>query len=202
MQSALSYNGNGGGNSDNQMCIFVTAMVPLVAATSAFIRTCESHGFATDEVHDEALAKLVPESFQFLPLGGCCNCNTALGSARKHKDRKLHDFEAEMRKLKNRGWSASRIERWKSEKVRSTARAEDQRQAPLSDELKHWIGLIDELLTSCSVERFGLVFGMDHGLTAKADFPVKRVETIKLSALTSEKLSHLDEDVLYQFVRK
>lgn len=184
------------------MCIFITAIVPSETPIPVLSGICEKHGFSVQEMNNSSLATFVPGSFQFLPIGGMCNCGTALRRIDSDDVRNPHDLTHEIEKLKQKGWSGAKIQRWKAEKERAANSKRESKETGRQEELRSWEGLIKELLSSRVVDQFNLIYHMYGGSVDDERIGVQRLETIVLNKVNTERLAQLDKDVLYRFSRK
>lgn len=178
------------------MCTFITAILGTETDLPQMRQLCEKHGFGTDAMDNVSLRVLMPHGIQFLPVGGSCNCDTALGFAQR-TTYQSHDLEHDIRKLKRKGWTTTKIERWRKSKEHSLQQKE--RQPYL--ELSRWKAWINEIVGIHTVKDFMIVLHFFKGTLDSEPIQIKRVEKLNIETLSVEQLALLDSDVLYQFTR-
>jgi hypothetical protein len=178
------------------MCTFITAIVPAETALLQLRELCGKHGFSADPVDNASLRTLMPQGYQFLPVGGSCNCDTALGFAHRPTSQS-HDLEGDISKLKRKGWTAAKIERWRKEKEQ--ARQQKQQQPYI--ELRRWKDWIAEIVRAHSAKRLTIVLHFYKDGIDTDRIQIKRLEKIDVDTLNVDQLALLDWDVLYQFSR-
>ena len=85
------------------MCTFITTIVPDETALPQLSELCEKHGFSVNLIKNASVSAMM-QGYQFLPLGGCCHCHIPLGYAHQLNINSA-DLDAEVSKLKRKGWS-------------------------------------------------------------------------------------------------
>ena len=176
------------------MCTFVTAIVPAETALPQLRQLCQKHGFDVNPMNNASLRTMMPDGYQFLPVGGSCNCDTPLGYALSATS-PAHNLGDEISKLKRKGWSLAKIERWKRDKERSPQQKKDQKET----ELRQWEHWIREVLDTKLAKSITIVLHF-YGAGIDAErIPIKSIEKVRMDALGVHKLAHLEPDILYQF---
>jgi hypothetical protein len=168
--------------------------MPVETALPQLRELCRKHGFCDDPVDNASLRVLMPNCYQFMPVGGTCNCDTALGFEQRPRYQS-NDLEGDISKLKRKGWSATKIERWKKAKEHTL----HQKQQQPYVELGRWKNWISEIVSAHSSKRLTLLLHFFKGGLDTDPIQVKRLETIRVDALDVEQLALLEWDVLYQF---
>jgi hypothetical protein len=183
------------------MCTFVTAMIPKNAVTPELRRLFSEHSFGWHEMHNSSLSLLLPDSIQLLPLGDQCNCSTALGAADQKDPRGIDDIDAEIAKLREKGWSDAKIQRWHLDKERAATRRKEHLHHGVKNELQTWVNLIRDLLSRMLIPRFALILHFYDGPLDDEKISVSATRRIPLAELSANALAHLERDVLYKFAR-
>jgi hypothetical protein len=179
------------------MCTFIIAIVPGDTAMPRLRELCATQGFDCEPIKNKSLNAVIPEGCQFRPVGGCCNCDTALGWA-SNQNSESPDLETEISKLKRKGWSEAKISRWRKDKERTPLHKKEYADRYLN----RWDKFISEVLTTQSAKEFALVLHFFNGRIDTEHIPIKRAEQVSLNGLSVDKLAHLEWDVLYKFRAK
>lgn len=176
------------------MCTFITAIVPTETALPQLRELCDKYGFDVAPMDNLSLRTVVPDGYQFLPMRGPCNCDTALGYSSSSMYQ-MHNLQQESSKLKRKGWSAAKIARWKTDK----ARAPQQKKAEKDSELRQWERWIGEVVRSRTAKNISIILHLYDGSIDTDRISIKSIENINIDGLNAEKLANLDWDILYKF---
>jgi len=130
-----------------------------------------------------------------------CDCGTLLGSLNKKKTNNLQRVEkTELEKLKKKGWSDSKIERFIADKNKNTQKYafsfEQQRERAVEN-IKEWTDFISRLFAETSIETFGLLLHWYSGSVENERIKINNREIISAIDLTGMNLLEMDEDNLY-----
>jgi len=129
-----------------------------------------------------------------------CECGTPLGSggapAKWDEDAYAHD----VKRLRKRGWSARKIERWLEAKHASHLKLErlahEHADGPSAEPVDDWLDFLGNALESGAAERVGLrVCHGDESWSAATPHA-----TLRLSDVTPADLRAMEENTLYVFV--
>src|SRR5688572_29469897 len=127
------------------MCHFITAALPAGADAEAVASLFKSYRRALEPVdNDWVVAQLPAGDRYFLTTRGYCDCGTSLGSLTRQCEAPRSP-EDEVRKLKRKGWSEAKIERWRAEKLAAGERARDRQEAMaqhMSEDAESWAALL------------------------------------------------------------
>jgi hypothetical protein len=173
------------------MCYFISAVISGidVAEFNTALRNADTD-VQFSEVPTPGIQSQLKSGEHYLihDTGASCDCDTWLGAANRMQS---HDnLDKEVAKLRKRGWTETRIERWRSEKQESAGRA-DQRFADNKDNLP-WIRVIQTALAN-GATGFGLLLHWYDGDLDDARFSITRQQS---PAPTAELLSTMPEDTL------
>ena len=131
-----------------------------------------------------------------------CDCGTLLGSLNKEKANNLQRIEkAEFEKLKKKGWSESKIERFiadKNKSIQKQAFSLEQQREYAIEGIKKWTDFINRLFSETSIETFGLLL---HWYGQNERIKISSREIVSITDFTGMKLLEMDEDKLY-LIRK
>ena len=178
------------------MCHYITAVLPGSADHTSLAAVADQYGRNLTPLKNSSIEEQlkIGERY-FLTTRGHCDCGTALGAlGRKEKqlNPRNNSIEAEEEKLRRRGWSESKISRWKEQR--------DQRLAnlPKSADPTDWEHLITEMLNSGKTPFVGILLHFYSG-SIEGPIELQGREVIKVKSMSPEVLGRLKEDVLYEF---
>jgi hypothetical protein len=184
------------------MCHFITCTLPAGADVAVAASIAAGYGRAWQPLDNPSVrASLDADETQFLTTRGHCDCGTPLGAARRGGARSLEALvdERHLARLRKRGWSAAKIERWTGDRRKAEAK---RRRARESDDdatsLESWARLLRDLAGSPGVGSVGLLLHAYAGDLADETVAIRRVETIRAAELEPGVLANVEEDVLYR----
>ena len=189
------------------MCIFITATLPPDASIEAVRAVFERHGRRLDEVENQNVLEQLPSGERyFCTTSGHCDCGTALGStfAFAETSPRTDDISQKILKLRRKGWSEAKIQRWVEQDRRN--REQDQRAriaresyALESGEIVDWVALIREIMATGQSSSVGLL--VHWYSTSPEQEAVDLRERVRLAAdsITEEDLLRMRHDTVYEF---
>jgi hypothetical protein len=131
-----------------------------------------------------------------------CDCGTPLGSlSAKDKQKSLADGESvhAVAKLKKKGWSQAKIDRWQAEKETAAERSSLQRANSSGADLNSWCQFIKAFLTSSEGKSLGILLHWYRGSLDDEKIQIKSIEHLRLPEELEKNLLSIREDVLYLF---
>ena len=173
------------------MCTYIAAVLPAGTDPKAAGELFEKHNLGFWQIHDRPPA-ISKDQLYVLTSTKYCDCGTVLGRG-CIRNPHTKEPETEIPKLRKKGWSEAKINRWLEDKTRKP----DPRDTESEEELARWIVTIQEILTSGVTKSLG-VFVHFYNEGFGADI-IKRVEQVKLADLSPELLLGLADDTLYEF---
>lgn len=184
------------------MCQFITAFLPESANLKAVAAVFDKHKVGFKQIDNpHVLAQVPPGEVFILTTRGWCDCGTPLGSQARNRTPTQREMDHRISKLRKRGWSQARIERWQEQKQmeeQKRQRAEQAHAENATPQLLHWITFISDLLHSKQTDRVGLLLHWGHDLE-EGRFEIERQESVRLQDLSVEHLLHIQDDVLYNY---
>ena len=128
-----------------------------------------------------------------------CECGTPLGSASTPGQWNADSYAHDLRRLKKRGWSEHKIERWLEAKQSSHAKLErlahERADGPSAEPVESWLGFLENA-PECGVGRIGLrVCHGDDSWSATSPHA-----TLRMTEVTAPDLRAMEENTLYVFV--
>lgn len=174
------------------MCYFITAILPNYADTNLLAPIFKNHRLSFQKITNSNLtSELAIGDLQILTASGYCDCDTVLGILNRPSGKSLN---AELNRLKNKGWSKTKIQRWLEQKEQKKEKQSKSLQA------SQWINFITDVLKLGGIKRIGLL--LHWYMKAVENEPIKlhSKNKIKLTNLTPSLLMKMNEDELYEFL--
>lgn len=184
------------------MCHFVTATLPSSADVDGVRRAARAAKLDWAPLDNPiVLRQLEPGTKYFLTTRGHCDCRTVLGCMRYSREHRSGGPLDDVAKVKAKGWTSAKIERWLEERRKTSAKHERERQAEADarmHEAEEWLRFLRDVLGGGSSERLGLLL---HDYRGSVDTDAVRFvrERIDLGGVKPEFLMRLKDDVLYEF---
>lgn len=189
------------------MCHFITATLPKGADVDALKDVFRENGFALGLESNAAIQSQLPSgAIYFRPTTAYCDCGTPLGSrsSRAKHAAKESPTEADVAKLRRKGWTQAKIDRWlaqKGEARQKNERAASQKETDGVADAKAWLRLLITTVESGHTPWVGLLLHFYKRSVSDEEFQVGRVVTARATDLSVDLLLDMDEDVLYRFER-
>lgn len=174
------------------MCLFITAVLPQGARSSAFDAVIARHGLAFRPCgNPHVIAQLKPTEELTLANSGGCDCNSPLFFATRPR------IEKQIGKLQAKGWSDAKIKRWVED---SQPRIHQQGQGRGGCwSMADWADFLEEALAQPRVNFVGLIGHWYQGDVENEPFAIKARACHRVSDLRSGALGILDQDTLHIF---
>ena len=149
------------------MCHFVTATLPEGIDQSQVAAIFERHKLGFKELANPHIATQIrPGELYLLTTKGHCDCGTVLGSLDRSGASEPLNYDREIEKRRQQGWSQTKIQRWLEEKDRAREKSlleykTHTRAGNLQAE--EWVAFIRDLLQSGQTKRVGLLLHLYRG---------------------------------------
>ena len=180
------------------MCRFITAVLSADTSLQASKPLLDKYEMSFKEIKNSFVEAQLDGDRYVRATRSPCDCNSALGSAHgQHEAAKVVTHFADIDKLRKKGWSHHKIERWLAEKSGSLERHQQQDQSKNHAELTQWREFIRDLLSEGFTERLGLLLHMYTGRLEDEQIQIKRIECLPLSEQFETALQTMEPDVLY-----
>ena len=207
------------------MCLFITVLLPKDADMGELAPLIEKYGLDLYAYESGGpLSKLRPNDICYSPrLHPHCDCGTDLGKAKHHEQYVEHMREYVQREKDKRNAIASEGKKstlWSRVRQRFSKRdnefdlfeiyEEDLKRIDEGekwpngwerDDLDIWMGFLREVLASDNTDHVGIVIGWVSGADTLPE-KVTRVQRVLLDELKEDVLLNMEEDVLYEFLKK
>lgn len=145
------------------MCFFISIIVKGGDA-QAIDMALRRHGRRAKPLDNASMRHaLQTDESQFLTTVGHCDCGTALSPREHVGERQKSQTSKYIAKLKNKGWSATKIDRWIADRAKADERAEERHQSNAPDSLELWTQIIDDVMAVDDVKQAGLLLHFYSG---------------------------------------
>ncbi|ANM30838.1 hypothetical protein ABI59_16545 [Acidobacteria bacterium Mor1] len=177
------------------MCVYIHLLLEDSSDHAEASVLLGSYDKQLEAVENHRLRRQLGAFSPFLTTRKFCDCGTAVGHLARDEDTAPYT-EQDMRRMKRKGWTATKIERWKQEKERHWGRDHLQVVA----ELESWEQLLKALLRSEA--RIGLLLHEYRGFIAEESFRVQRTVESPADGIDARRLAELELDVVYAWSRR
>jgi hypothetical protein len=178
------------------MCHYITAALPASTDIAALTAIADRHGRGLRALSNPSIQQqLKAGENYFLTTTGHCDCGTPLGA---HAATAADDTHAQIRKLRLKGWSETKIARWNEQ------RGEHQAQKTAADRIAaeagiaEWQAFLAAALARNDTPYICLLLHMYDGALDR-DMELSARQTVKLREADTVFLGAMSEDVLYEF---
>jgi hypothetical protein len=184
------------------MCHYITALLSPDADSSRVRQFAKTHLLKWELMQKHSLKSTLREGETYYrTTRGTCDCGTGVGIL--HDDERPEpNFERKAKKLKKKGWSGHKIERWIEDKRRDMEKAKDRNTHYLSNppiDVVHWMGFISDVLDAKAASYLGLLKHWYDGLIETERINVFDRRWIPYKKLDHEYLLRAEEDVIHTF---
>lgn len=191
------------------MCLYITSFVPANSDIKLLRQILYDINFNYFPISNDSLnSQLGKEIHYFISTKRHCDCGSDLGSA--NFDSATDHYEAKitsnLKKLREKGWSEAKIQRWISDIRKAQKKDETSSEKKMEDNptllAKNWLNLISQALTTGNLPYFGILLHDYSGSIYDDVIGIRKTLSKKLFSLDEEYLLKLERDVLYKFIPK
>jgi hypothetical protein len=187
------------------MCTFVLGTLP----TNAALANLERGFFRFTKLSAGGLASILQPGELFGRMTTRhCDCGTALGidaTAERLAERKRESIEHKLARLRRKGWSDNRIERWLAQVQGDQERHARVQAVGATTEAREWRDWLHLALEQVRVEHVGLLVDYYDGFLEDAyaadEKPIPLVRNVRLQDVDEVFLENMDKGVLYRVRR-
>jgi hypothetical protein len=190
------------------MCHIISGAIPRNVQQDSIQNIVEEFSMNFSPLDNQHITRQIPNDMSYvLATHGFCNCGTALGSLNREKDTTREHLPLEIRELKKKGWSNTKIERWKKDKLKAednrTTRTQTGGAAGFdhfqgANELTHWILFLNKMLSEGKYKSIGLLLHWYSGDISTEKFSLKIVKA-PIKHVDENFLKKIAEDTFYLF---
>ena len=178
------------------MCRFISAILPASADIAALTVVAERHGRSLrPQSNPSVRKKLKADENCFLTTVGHCDCGTPLGA---HAASATDDTHTQIRKLRAKGWSETKITRWREQRGEHQAQKAATARSASETGIAQWQAFLSEALARNDTPYLCLVIHMYSG-ALDGDIELSDRQAVRLRDADTAFLDAMSEDVLYEF---
>jgi hypothetical protein len=187
------------------MCLYITATLPPRTRPEAIRAVVERHRLSFEPINNPSVqAQLSRGEAYVRATRSYCDCGTILGSAHTIRSQ-LKSVSSKVERLKSRGWSDAKIERWLNQQGLACGsddaaepRSEVHRVSRTSDEGSVWTATLADLLSEGRCAHVGLLLHWYSQSWEREPVNIVRAEKHPLATVDEAFLRRMEEDVLYR----
>lgn len=181
------------------MCRFITAVIPAEVDFIRLIPIKREYRMSFDSISNEHVKKQIgPNSYVRLTADECdCLSIVGLNSPKEQFEHKEGVSEEYLHKLKKKGWSQSKIDRWLSEKERAIERNEAETEKDCEIQLARWMCFFENVLFDGKLKWIGLLSHCYSDSLDSEKVNILRVEHLVFCKDLEKLLPTLSDNVLY-----
>jgi len=159
--------------------------------------TAQKNGLGWWEIDNKSLAFAGGVKQRvILTAKGDCDCKTALGSV--HHQSKKPNIESEIKKLRKKGWSQSKIDRWKTQKEQSQSRGVSEKEEKINRELQTWENFLNDVFKLKGINNFSILLHCYSGVQEDEVIDILEFCTHKMDTNIKEFLLNMEQDKIYK----
>jgi hypothetical protein len=178
------------------MCHFISAVLPASADIAALTAVAEKHGRSLRPHDNPSVRKqLKVGEGLFLTTPGHCDCGTPLGA---HATTAADDTHVQIRKLRLKGWSETKISRWREQRVEHQTQKSAAARIASKTGIAQWQAFLSEALARNDTPYLCLLIHMYDGALER-DIELSERRAMNLREADIAFLDAMSEDVLYEF---
>ncbi|MCA9407946.1 MAG: hypothetical protein H6755_06380 [Candidatus Omnitrophica bacterium] len=190
------------------MCHIITAVLPKKVEKNSVQSILNEYEMSFDPINNSFVKNQMSDDMQYLlATQGMCNCGTAIGS-NKYSDNFDDEIKKEIKKLKKKGWSDSKMERWKADKIKShdkvgvdNARYSGFKKLIGGNELTHWISFFNAMINEGKTDYVGILLHWYTGGLEDEEVEIADIIKTNLNRVNEDFLKNVKEDSLYLIKR-
>ena len=187
------------------MCYHLTSTLPKGTNIEPLRPVIERYDMAFDPLKNpNLLSQFRSGELYFVTSKGHCDCGTVLGTLSTAKTFETVVQSKKAQKLRRKGWDEEKIAQWARDKIKSKKKSHGRKYTPqeINAETNRWIQFLRELSQTGNLSHVGLLKHWYSGSLETEQISIKRTEQINLADITTEILTKIEEDVLYEFINK
>lgn len=186
------------------MCHFITCLVAPGVSLLELQPLCSKYGMLFKPIDNPFVCAQLPPGQYVRATRSVCDCGTPLGSlVAKDNQKILAEGESAhavaVAKLKKKGWSQAKIERWQAEKEAASERSSLQRANSSGADLNSWCQFIKGFLVASEGKALGILLHWYSGSLDDEKIHIKSIEHLPLTEELEKNLLSIGEDELYLF---
>jgi hypothetical protein len=182
------------------MCHFITATHSSNINLTDINKIAETFTLKFQECNNEYVNRQISTEEKYIfKCTNICDCGTAIGEASVIKNTSERVQKSEVDKLKRKGWTDTKINRWLTDKKKSEEKTNNENEAILkrkSNEIENWINFLRTLFKTTNVEHFGLLLHWYSNGLENEKIKIGSRKVVSQKSLTELDFKMLQEDTL------
>ena len=186
------------------MCYYITATLPEKVKKESFNQIFHNFEMAFSPVNNKHIkSQLRPGEQYFRATKAYCDCDSVLGTLSTSQRQAALMDSKKVKKLRKKGWTEEEIENWAKDKIAKKKRKVGRKTWPelINKQATHWINFIREIFNTSKTSRLGLLKHWYSGGLESEEILIKETQKVNIQDISVYLLSHLDEDILYEFFK-
>jgi hypothetical protein len=176
------------------MCQFNLAILDSDSDDVKLKEIFEGNGFYFSLIKNQNLDKLIGPEFKVVfTTKTHCDCGSVIGIDTDDNSSK-RDIENEIKKLKRKKWSDTKIKRYLENREKVDSRKKTERELIESDELDRWQLIIKDCFNKSISNHFGILIHFYSGLIDKEEFIHIKMDRKSIKEFEIESLRTLEFD--------
>lgn len=153
--------------------------------------------------HPGVIRQLHEGERYFMTTRGVCDCGTEIGVSARIRTTlpdRAPDLSREIQKLKKRGWSDAKVDRWVGQAMADSAKKHNEAADRLTGphpEVARWIQFVTAVLTGKHADWIGILLHWYEGNVSTEAIAQGNRRWLSLAELTEGYLLHAEEDTLH-----
>lgn len=188
------------------MCHFITGLIDRQTTLDDLNKVGHDNAIIFDKCdNDFVRAQLKTNEDYIVKRTKFCDCGTHLGlTARTSAPDTTRVEKREVDKLKRKGWSETKIQRWLTDREKTIEKDKvkyDRIVNGVHVDIENWIDYLNKIFTETKIQHFGLLLHWYKGGLESERIKLKDRIKVRLNELTPDTLLKMDEDVIYEVRR-
>lgn len=188
------------------MCHFISGLIEKQTSIDVLNQLGLEHEITFDKCDNDFVKSQLHTNEEYvIKRTKSCDCGTQLGlMARLEMPDTMRIEKKEMDKLEKKGWSAGKIDRWKTERSKAFEKDKIRYSRMVNDDhpdIANWVKYLNTLFTSTKISYVGLFLHWYKGGLQTERIKIKERIEIKITDLTHGSLLNMKEDVIYYVLR-
>ncbi len=185
------------------MCHYITGILAPGADSLAVKRMAKAHLLKWEFIENHALRKTLRDGeTYYTTTNGMCDCGTGLGMLAEDRGVREPDYKRKAKRLRKKGWSDTKIERWMEDKQRDRQQARSRNANYVTNppiDVVHWKEFIVGVLESKASRYLGLLVHWYNGSIETESINIVDRTWVIYTDVDCEYLLRASEDVIHTF---
>lgn len=188
------------------MCHFISGLIEKQTPIEVLNQVGLEYAITFDKCDNDFVKSQLHTNEQYLIKSTkSCDCGTQLGLiARLEMPGEMRIEKKELDKLEKKGWSAGKIDRWKTERNKTFEKDKIRYSRMVNADhldVANWMKYLDTLFTNTNISYVGLLLHWYKGGLQTERIKIKGRIEIQRMDLTHESLLNMKEDIIYGVLR-